>query len=224
MRLIEQLFSIIAPSSCMGCSREGSLLCRWCTEDTLPLSNARCYRCNALSPYFKTCRACRRSSVLSQVWVLTEYDGIAKELVHRMKFKYSREAANIIAQEMAVLLPALPPDTVFIHIPTITSHVRQRGMDHAKLIASELSRISGYGHLPALVRVGQHRQVGSLRHERMTGVQDSFRVSSLFSVKNVPVVLVDDVVTTGATIETAAKVLKAAGARSVSAIVFARAR
>lgn len=224
MRLIEQIFGIIALSACLGCQYEGSLLCHWCTEDKLPLSDPRCYKCDALSPHYKTCQTCRRKSRLTHVRVRTDYADTAKELTHRMKFKYSREAATIIAQQMFGLLPALSPDTVFVHVPTITSHIRQRGFDHARFIASELSRLTGHGHIPALSRMGQHRQVGSPRHDRLSGVQDSFRSNPVFSVRGTPVILVDDVVTTGATLEAAAHVLKQAGAKSVSAVIFARSK
>lgn len=224
MRIIEQFFRMIAPSECLGCSDEGSLLCRWCVDDKLPVLESRCYRCNSLTSDFRSCVHCRRKGALSRVWQRTEYADTSKELVHRMKFKFSREAAEIIARELAELLPALPADTIIVHVPTITSHMRQRGLDHAKLIAVEVSRLTGYKHYPALVRIGQHRQIGSRRQQRIVGIQGSFRISKVFPVKDLSVLLVDDVVTTGATLEEAAKTLKAAGTKTVNAIVFARAR
>src|SRR5690606_4610832 len=105
-----------------------------------------------------------------------------------------------------------------------TGHVRMRGFDHARRIASGLSRHTGLRHVPALARLGQHRQVGSRRQERLVSLDGAFRLRHGYLVRDARVLLVDDVLTTGATLEAAARTLKAAGAASVDAAVFARAK
>lgn len=141
-----------------------------------------------------------------------------------MKFSYSVEAADLIAAELANTIPALHPDTLIIHVPTITNHVRTRGFDHALRIAKGLSRSSGLRQAPALARLGQHRQVGSRRQDRITKLEGAFRTKNGYFVKNERILLVDDVLTTGATIEAAAKTLKAAGAKTIDAVIFAQAK
>jgi predicted amidophosphoribosyltransferase len=74
-----------------------------------------------------------------------------------------------------------------------------------------------------LVRHGQTRQVGSHRNTRLVQLKDSYTVKNRIQIVGAHVILVDDVMTTGATIETAARVLKKAGAREVDACIFARA-
>lgn len=224
VRLIEQFFRILAPSDCLECGSEGSLLCAWCVESALPRADSRCYRCNGLTKNQAVCPADRRKTPVRRLITRTEYSNAARELVHAMKFKYSGEAADLLARELADTLPALPPDTVIVYVPAITSHVRQRGFDHTKRIAAELSKLTGYQHVAALTRSGQKRQVGSSRRDRLTQLQGSFLPKNQFLIKDVPVLLVDDVVTTGATIEEAAKALKKAGAKSVDVVVFARAK
>ncbi len=224
MRLIEQFFRIVAPSNCLMCRTEGSLLCAWCIEDALPQHQPRCYRCNALTSESSICANCKRKTALRSLWIRTEYSDTAKNLVHMMKFKYSGEAADILATELVNTIPALSPETIVVAVPTITSHVRQRGFDHTKRIVARISAMTPYSSQQVLVRMGQHRQVGSSRKQRLTEVTNSFRVKSPFVVKNCPVVLVDDVLTTGATLEAAAKALRQAGASRVDAVVFARAR
>jgi len=141
-----------------------------------------------------------------------------------MKFSYSGEAADIIANELMNTLPALPPETILIHVPTITSHVRQRGFDHTKRIARELSVLGGLEHQNVLGRLGQHRQVGASRQHRLNKVKDSFWVRRSYLVEGKQVLLIDDVFTTGATVDAAARVLKQAGATRIDAVVFARAK
>lgn len=224
MRLVEHFFRIIAPSNCLKCGSEGSLLCLWCREEALPEGDSRCYRCNTLTKDSATCLACRRHSKVRHLWVRTEYTEHARALVHAMKFKYSGEAADLIAQELAGTIPALPPETVIVHVPTITSHVRERGFDHARRIAAGLAKRSELRLVPAMGRTGQLRQVGSSRQVRLKQQIESFRLRAPFLVSGCSVLLVDDVLTTGATIEAAALALRSAGAKSVDAVVFARAK
>lgn len=224
VRLVEQFFRVLAPSNCLQCGAEGRLVCAWCVETALPEVAERCYRCNALSRGSTTCPACRRHTVIRHLWKRTDYTKIARELIHTMKFQYSSEAAEAIAAELVNTIPALPPNTLIINVPAATSHVRQRGFDHARTIAVELSRLTGYGFIPALTRSGQQRQVGSGRQTRLAQMKGVFRVRRPLLIKDASVLLVDDVLTTGATIESAALTLKAAGAKSVDAVIFASAK
>lgn len=224
MHLIEHFYRLIAPSNCLGCETEGSLICLWCRESLFPTESSRCYKCNRLTRDGTTCPACRRKTSLKHVFIRTEYTDSAKEIVHKMKFSYSGEAADLIAEELANTIPVLPPEALIVHVPTITSHVRQRGFDHTKRIARQLARRAGRRHLPVLARVDQHRQVGSTRSKRLTQMNNAFFTQETLLVKGAHILLVDDVLTTGATLEAAANELIRAGARSVDAVVFARAK
>lgn len=224
MRVIEQIFRLLAPHYCLSCGVEGRLLCAWCAEAALPETESRCYRCNRLTDSSAVCSSCRRQSALSHLWVRTEYSETAKMLIHSMKFKYSGEAADVIAAELMNTLPALPPRTVIVHVPTASRHMRERGFDHALRIARGLSKESNQQFIPALARLGQARQVGSSRMTRIKQMQDVFRVRPFHDMNGARILLVDDVLTTGATIEAAARALKAAGAKSVDAVIFAKAK
>ena len=224
MKLIEQFFRILAPSSCMVCNEEGNLLCAWCAPEALPDTVGRCYRCNALYAYGATCSACRRHTPIAHLWVRTEYSDVARQLVHKMKFSYSSEAADILAQELVHTIPNLKPDTLLVPVPTTTNHVRERGYDHTARIAKTLSAQLGYQYVPALARTNQLHQVGSSRRKRLEQMTDAFRVRSEYLIKGAHIILVDDVSTTGATLEAAARELKAKGAKKIDAVVFAQAK
>ncbi|MDB5183215.1 MAG: putative amidophosphoribosyltransferase [Candidatus Saccharibacteria bacterium] len=223
MRLIEHFFSLLAPHDCINCGQEGALLCSDCTVKKLEPVPGRCYRCFRQSLNCSTCPVCRHYSVLKHVWVRTQYNETAKQLVHELKFSFAKDAAHKIAKEIQTTLPLLAPDTIIVHIPAATTHVRQRGFDQSALIARELSYLTSLPHIHALNRLGQQRQVGASAKTRQQQMKNAFRAVSNHAIEGMQVLLVDDVLTTGSTLEAAALTLRRAGAKSVSAVVFAQA-
>jgi ComF family protein len=150
------------------------------------------------------------------------YKAITKDLVWLLKFQGAQAAAAEIARQLAKFIPPLQ-GYVIVPVPTATSRVRQRGYDQANLIARELARITKAPYSPALRRSGQVRQRGASRDQRSSQLQGAYRVAKTSTIQGKHVILIDDVFTTGSTLEAAAKVAKAAGAHRVSGLVFARA-
>lgn len=223
MSVLESLISVFAPHTCLECGvEEDKLVCEGCVEN-LPVVPSRCYRCKAVTDDFSVCDSCVRKTPLRQVLVATHYEGVAKELARHMKYERARGGMAEAAVILRPLLTCLPSDIVLVHVPTATSRVRTRGYDQAKLLARSLAHISGLPCRALLARVGQAHQVGAARAERIRQLQDAFRPVHLSEIRGKHIVLVDDVLTTGATLETAARMLRRAGAERVSAIVFAQA-
>ncbi|SRR6266702_1959834 len=218
--MLEQFVALIAPHDCLVCGTEGRLLCAACAAQ-LPPAVSRCYRCQRVTPGFRTCTSCQ-ASPLRAVRAVTPYQGVAKALIWRLKFGRAQAAARDIA-----LLLQLPPEAgharLLVHVPTATSRVRQRGYDQARLIARRVSALHGIAYVPALVRHGQQRQVGMSGEARREQLRGAFRVALPKVVSSKHVILIDDVLTSGASLESAAAALKQAGAWRVDACVFAQA-
>ena len=222
MRLLEKAIAFVAPHDCLVCQDEGSLLCAWCAPDACPALPDRCYLCLKLSPACRVCKTCRRKSQLRHVWVATAYGGAAKDLIAKLKFGRAKDAAEIIADFLDARLPHLEPNTIITHIPASTSRARVRGYDQAQLIAKSLAGKRGLSHIKLLARYGQKRQLGASRQRRLAQLNGAFRPSNLDFIGKTPILLIDDVLTTGATLESAAKTLRQAGARVINATVFAQ--
>jgi len=224
VRIIEHFFGLLAPHDCLNCGREGSLLCSDCSAINLESVPERCYYCYRASSNSTTCPACRHYSVLKHVWVRSDYTKTAKQLVHALKFNFAKDAAGQIAKELQKVLPSINENTVIVHVPAASSHVRRRGFDQSALIARELSHLLGLPHVHGLSRIGQQHQVGATAETRRKQMKEAFRSVSTPVIDGMQVLLVDDVLTTGSTLEAAALALRRAGAKSVSAVCFAQAK
>lgn len=221
MNPLERLISVVAPFSSLGCGKEGTILCNICSADLLGTIPSRCYRCHVATSQYAVCANCKRKVALKHVWVATEYAGIIKDLVRVYKFERAKAAHGVIASLLDEFLPLLPPETIVTYVPTTTSRVRQRGYDQSRLIARSLAYKRGLLFDDILLRASNTRQVGSGRKDRFAQLEGAFEIKQISKVNNQRILLVDDVLTTGATLESASKVLSEAGAKVIDAIVFA---
>jgi ComF family protein len=149
------------------------------------------------------------------------YSGVLRGAIHAMKFKHQREVATVLAGLLAAALsPAQPKSISVMSVPTATARARRRGFDHAAVIAKRVAANLNLPYEQALFRRSSQRQVGLNREGRLYQAKNQFG----FKGNNEPerILLIDDVVTTGATLSACARELKQAGARQVVAAVLAQ--
>lgn len=222
MSLLLKTISIIAPAKCLVCGREGRDLCEVCAAELAGLLPERCFRCQKINLGSKTCSTCRRQAPLNNVFVVGEYEKGLKAAIHGLKFERRRGLARPLAGLMRERLPVLKRPPLVTHVPTATIRRRARGYDQAELLARQLGQITGWRQVPLIRRQNQLRQVGAKRLTRLAQLEGAFRVVRREYVRGQDILLIDDVITTGATITACARELKAAGAKSVSAVVLAQ--
>lgn len=215
--MLQKLIEFMTPVSCLGCEREGTLACAGCLL-TVPVKPGCCYNCNTASYAGKTCSDCRAESALDGVVVACGYDGLVKDLVWQLKYERARMAATPLAGLLAERVDYQP--MIVTAVPVAPVRYRERGYNQSELIAKQLSRRLGRPYLATMGRTTREHQVGKSRAERLQQIQGVFYPTR--ELHGEKVLIVDDVITTGATLAECAAVLRAAGASEVWAAAVAR--
>jgi len=214
--LLEKTVAIIAPHRCILCGNYNNIVCFECVKGLPRIAEPLCIFCGKSTAKWRPCAGCAPKTALNRVWVHSFYNGVVAELIHRFKFDHARDAYKPLAQLITTPLPDLADLTV-VPVPTVAPHIRQRSYDHTRLIAKEVARLTKLPLANALERTQNAQQIGRTRAERQ-------EIAESIGVCNTPptrILLIDDVCTTGATLQACAAALKKAGAIEVVAAVVA---
>lgn len=216
--MIEKFIEFIAPDECIVCQKEGICLCETCASSMLEHKKPACLYCNELNQDGRVCKRCSRAHEVYRASIAYRYKGVVKELVNLMKYQGRRS----VARQLASSLPSLDMDqnTFITYVPSDGRARRRRGFDQAYLIAKHYAKTNGYKCTTTLARSQHERQVGKTRQARFENVKGNFVATK--SIAGARVILVDDVVTTGATVSECAKVLKMAGAKRIEVLAVAK--
>lgn len=226
--LRNRLLSLIVPPLCAACREpelSGAALCTDCRARLVVLPDPRCLRCGApTSSRSPACRECRRRRLcFDRAWSPFAYEGIARRAVAALKLQGALAVSRLMAAELASRAPLGLLRGTLVPVPAHRRRRRRHGFNQARAIAAALAREAGLPMVDGLERSGATPpQVGLERRARLLNARDSVRVRA-GSVVPARAVLVDDVYTTGATLDACARALSAAGAAEVVAVTFARA-
>jgi len=217
------LLDLLLPPRCPACGdapRPGSPFCALCAEAVEPWPEGcpRCGRPGAPA----TCAACRAAPPpWERIAAAAVFGGPVADAVHALTYGGRPAAATPLGRWMAER-PGVPAGGAIVAVPLGHRRRLERGYDQAALLADALARASGAPRLRGALRRVRDTppQVGRDRAARCANVRGAFAATR--AVARRQVVLVDDVVTTGATAEACAVALLAAGARSVAVLALAR--
>ncbi|HEX3361422.1 MAG TPA: phosphoribosyltransferase family protein [Solirubrobacterales bacterium] len=155
---------------------------------------------------------------IDQVWSSAPHEGVARALVGALKFRRLLPAAEVMAERMHWLAPGLLLGGAVVSVPPARARQRRRGFDPAGELAAALAVRLGSEPVTCLARRGSGHQVGRRRAER---IGHPPRIEPI-SESPRSVLLIDDVLTTGATLTACAAALRGAGAQRVVAVTFTR--
>lgn len=220
---------VLFPPVCAGCGRVGLLLCPACLARMQPVTGAICRRCGrGLAGEERSaalCRACHDAPPpLAQMRASLRYAEPTDRLIHRLKYEGYFALARPLAGAMITGWPAWRPSPdLIVPIPLHPRRRRRRGYNQSELLARPLAEAVGVPFSTTALRRTRHTppQVGLGPEARAANVLGAFDAAAEEAAGRA-ILLIDDVLTTGATMTAAAVALLAAGAVSVSAYCLAR--
>lgn len=181
----------------------------------------RCPVCGREGGFCENCRT-QLSALYAGGAAVFYYDGIVKDLIHRLKFGDQPWLAKFMAEQMIDAIP-IEEEVIVTAVPLHKKRRRQRGYNQSEEIAREFARRKNLSYAELLRRVRDTRPQSLIREktERLSNVRDAF-IPIKNDLTGKHILLIDDVVTTGATIEECRQALFRADAASVTCISFAR--
>lgn len=234
MNIFNPILDLILPRRCILCGIElGSghpktRLCTSCGKTLSPFGQLRCAFCGSISQNGRTCAPCRRHHHLDRLLVACNYGRppiirIVKECKYRFIEDLARDMARIMIERFGS--STISVDTLIVPVPLHPKRLRWRGFNQAEVIAKTLAKHFKVEVVPSILyRTSLAKPQADIlnRYERIKNIAGAFGIRHPEVVAGRPVVLVDDVSTTGATLDACATLLKSAGATDVTAMVFAR--
>jgi predicted amidophosphoribosyltransferase len=205
--VVEDLLDVMLPPRCPGCGRRGAYLCAQCAEGL------------AAPP------AAPPPEPLEWWTACFAYEGVARELVARAKYRNERRFLVVVARRLAQSLTSAPsPIDLVTWAPASASRIREHGVDHGELLARAVARITGTAVAACFVRAPGPAQTGLDGHDRRIGprLRTIGPGAGATALAGATVLVVDDVATTGGTLAAAGRALGGEQVGAVFAATIAR--
>ena len=222
---LDRLLGLLFPSRCVGCGLRGVDLCPTCMAAIRPPDPSSCPRCGAHSKLGSLCPACRSyQGPLAGIRSACIYEGVARRAIHAFKYRHRQTLARPLALVLAREMGRRPLDLdMLVPVPLHPRRLAERGYNQSGLLARELADLLGCMNLDLLERHKRTApQAGLQAADRKANVRGAFRCKDGVDLSGHRIGLVDDVCTTGATMEDCARALREAGAAIVWGIALAR--
>lgn len=222
-----ELCDILFPPRCGGCDRWGERFCDHCAGSVIIIDGPLCLMCGdrLMTTSLLTCQRCdsnKRNFDMLRSWA--QYSGPLKKAIQKLKYKQDIGLANYFAKPLKDLLMSTRWQIDMITaVPLDRDRLLQRGYNQAALLSKSLTRHTGIPFEPDILikRFPTKPQVGLSEEDRLSNVLNAFS-SNPEKIKGKSVLVVDDVITTGATMDACSTALKTSGANVVYGISLAR--
>ena len=225
-QLMWQSLDWLFPPHCGGCGCLGERWCKACQASTKLIGSEVCAVCGEPNPGGDLCLECiQQPPVYNHLRSWAVFEGPVREAIHKLKYNGDIGLGEILARQLIKLVKELGwyYDMV-VPVPLSTERLKERGYNQSALLARPIALAFGSRYMPnSLVRVrNTASQVGLNAGERLVNVAGAFRAAPE-TVKQKTILVVDDVTTTGATIQACSEALLQAGASKVLGLTLARA-
>jgi ComF family protein len=217
---------LLFPQWCVGCGKEGEFICYSCRRSLPRIKPPLCPRCGKPQPSGILCPSCvgwqaRIDGIRSPF----RFDGVIRQAIYQLKYGNVRALAKPLAKLLNDYLSTNPvPGEVLVPVSLHQKRLRERGYNQSSLLAQELGKLTNLPVVDNCLTRQRHalpQARTSAIGERWSNVADAFTCRD-HRLQGKQVLLIDDVSTSGATLDACAAAVKAAGATSVWGLVLAR--
>jgi len=225
-QLQEKFVDFLFPRRCVGCGKVGDFLCVGCRQKLPRLLQPFCQKCGKPESSGVLCSSCwGRKTEIDGIRSVFRFEGVIRQAIHELKYRNLRAISGCLAMFMANYLEDNPVrGEVLVPVPLHSRRLRERGYNQSTLLARELGKLVV---LPVIDN-SLCRIKDSLPQARTTAIEERRdNVKGAFACRDEAlkarnVILIDDVCTSGATLEACALALKAGGAIPVWGLTLAR--
>jgi competence protein ComFC len=228
--LTNKFFDLLFPKICYGCGSVGNYLCDKCLKKIYINWMQRCHVCGKECNLGMVHKDCADYSFLDGLIFITLYDDFIERMILDVKYKFNFSILNDIGRIMGKFLKFynLPGNYILTSVPLHKKKKNYRGFNQAEILAVEISKNIGKNYEELITRSRYtHTQVGFSKKEREQNLKNAFEINpiKMDKIKSCEsILIIDDVFTTGSTLNECAKILKNIGVKKVYGFVFAKAR
>src|SRR3989339_1483711 len=235
-RLIKLFTELVLPKQCVGCKTEGTDLCETCMTMIMPVTVFRCPFCDVITTSGQTCDRHKECALDGALHAGYYHDPILRNAIHLFKYasveNFEKILGNLITRTCDKYQTMLPKKGVVVAVPLFKFRERKRGYNQAGLLAPYAARALGLLYEPEVLKRkltifsilanSPQAELDKDDASRSYALKNAYYVTEPCKIRGQTVLLVDDVLTSGATLEVAAQALKKAGATHVFCLVLAR--
>lgn len=230
------LLDLIFPPLCLNCRQEGCLICSKCLNQIKPALYPICFVCGKRKPDGQICQSCKKRSKTNLNGLFYPFDAehrLIHQIIYEYKYKFVKDLSDTLAKILIRYLEKIyltrlfsPRDIVVVPVPLHPKRWHWRGFNQAALLAEQIAEHFNLAIDCQMLSRQRHTtpqmQIEN-KAERINNIRGAFKISSQNSpLKGKIVILVDDISTSGATLEECAKTLKILKPKKIFGLVLAR--
>lgn len=222
------LLNLFFPKKCVCCGKYNHFLCFECASAIQKVRTLTCLYCGKISKSAAVCVNCKKSKNIyfSSALIAANYNSKpVKEIIHNLKYCGLTDLANMCGELVKDSLSRIEiyGDYLITYVPLHWKKERKRGYNQSKLIAQYVAKELNIPFCDLLEKtVDTKNQVGLKKVDRLTNIVGAFKILNKNLVNGKKVIIIDDVITTGSTLNECAKILKENGAKKIIVAVVAK--
>ena len=234
------ILDLVFPISCIGCGcfspqNRREYLCQSCSDRIAIKRRFKCIGCKRNSPLGKTCIECEEYRSIDNLFLISDYKNpLLEKALKVFKYRFVADMAELFRRLLKKYILWLSKEKNFnliadnpiiIPMPLYPRRLNWRGFNQAEIIAQFLADLLQQNiQTNILIRIKETKPQADIKQkdERLKNPKNKFKIINASNIKNRNIILVDDICTTGATLNECARLLKEAKARKIVAFVIAR--